>query len=249
MKGRTPSEQESDGGALDYLLGSKITRPQSARKRVYGVLREGVFAGRIPPGSSLSEARVAEYLGVSRTPVREAFHLLEREGLLESVPRVGYRVHVITLAEIAELCEIRAANESLAVRWATERMTDEHLRSLQANAMQQEEELAAGRTGALPDLDASFHDILVRASGSPRLQELCQDLRRHMLLFRVGSLYRVETALIAVEGHKQILASLWKRDAEGAVLAVCRHLSDAGEGIRRDAFDLDGVHQRPPCSE
>src|SRR4030042_1887168 len=76
------------------------------------------------------ETRLAEEIRTSRTPVREALHMLEREGLLESIPRVGYRVKQIHWNEVEEVCEIRAVNETLAARWAMDRITHQELQAL-----------------------------------------------------------------------------------------------------------------------
>ncbi len=93
-----------------------IKRPVSIREKVYAAVRDNILDGRIAPGERVVETRLAEEIKTSRTPVREALHMLEREGLLEAIPRVGYRVKQITLDEIDEICEIRKANECLAAR-------------------------------------------------------------------------------------------------------------------------------------
>jgi len=103
---------------LEKRLRVRIKDPVSIRERVYEVIRNDILNGRIPPGERLVENRLAEEIHTSRTPVREALHMLEREGLLESIPRVGYRVKQIHWDEVEEICEIRAVNETLAARWA-----------------------------------------------------------------------------------------------------------------------------------
>lgn len=139
----------------------------SIREKVYAYLRDEILSGHIPGGSRVVEGRLAAHINVSRTPVREALHLLEMEGLLESIPRVGYRVRQIRADEVEEICEIRAVNEILAARKVIERNDPSCLDALAENLELTEAEIQAGRPQSFVDLDAVFHEILVRASGMP----------------------------------------------------------------------------------
>src|SRR5512139_1624509 len=93
-----------------------IKDTKTIRRRIYEHLREQLLNGEIPPGQHLIEAKVAKDLGTSRTPVREALHSLELEGLIESIPRVGYIVKPTSEQEVEEICEIRMAIEGVAIR-------------------------------------------------------------------------------------------------------------------------------------
>jgi DNA-binding GntR family transcriptional regulator len=221
-----------------------IDRPISIRTRVYEHLRSEILNGRMGASSRLVEARLAEQIGASRTPIREALHLLEMEGLVESFPRGGYRVKSISLEEMEELCEIRKANEMVAARWAMERITPEQLTQLEANVARAEAEVKAGWAGNFSDQDAEFHELLARASGSRRLVELCQMLRGHMVLYRLESLGVLENALKAVAGHRLIVDKLRERDLVGLQNAVAGHIETAKEGIRRHGFRKEGVARR-----
>lgn len=100
-----------------------IGHPVSIRQKVYSVIRNEILNGRILPGERMVETRLAEQIKTSRTPVREALYMMEMEGLLEAIPRVGYRVKQIEWDEVEEICEIRTVNETLAARWAMNRIT------------------------------------------------------------------------------------------------------------------------------
>ncbi|MHB8767330.1 MAG: GntR family transcriptional regulator, partial [Deferrisomatales bacterium] len=202
-----------------------VERPVAIRRTVYDSLREELLSGRLAAGSRLVEGQLAERIGVSRTPIREALHLLEREGLVEPIPRGGYRVKTVSWAEVEEICEIRALNEGLAARWAIARMGAEDLRALEECVARSEAEARAGQTRHFADRDAEFHELLARASGSARLAELCQTLRRHMLLYRVESLRSPETVRLAVAGHRRLLDRLRHRDVPGAEAAIRQHLA------------------------
>jgi DNA-binding GntR family transcriptional regulator len=94
-----------------------VIRPgKTIREKVYEYLREGILSGTIKAGGRLVESDLADSIGTSRTPVREALHTLEREGLVESLHRVGYVVRPISELEVSELCEIRLVLEALALR-------------------------------------------------------------------------------------------------------------------------------------
>lgn len=214
-----------------------LQKPVSVRAQVYEQLRSAILEGRFAAGDRLVEARIAEEIGASRTPVREALHALEREGLLEAIPRVGYLVRGIDPGEVGQICSIRAVNEQLAAEWALDRITPEELAALEANLAAAEDEVAAGRPAAFVERDAEFHEILVRASGSDRLVELCQGLRRHMLLYRVQSLYTSENAMRAIAGHRRILDALVAGNRDGVRREIAAHLDQVKRDVMRYAFE------------
>ncbi len=213
-----------------------IKDPISIRKKVYTALREHVLDGSFPPGERLVESRIAEQIKTSRTPVREALHLLEGEGLLESIPRAGYRVKSLHWEEVEEICEIRVVNETLAARWAMKRITPTELVALEKNLRVAEHEVRSGNPTAFVHRDAEFHEILAHASRSERLLELCQLLRKHMLRYRIESLYLPETALRAIQGHRRILEALKASDESGLEKAIRNHLEQSKVDTRRYAF-------------
>ncbi|UCE56639.1 MAG: GntR family transcriptional regulator [Desulfobacterales bacterium] len=214
-----------------------IRHPVSIREKVYDVIRNDILNAHIAPGERVVETRLAEQIKTSRTPVREALHMLEREGLLEAIPRVGYLVKQITWDEIEEICEIRAVNECLAARWAMKRMTPKELQALEDNLCLSEAEVKQGNPSSFVEFDAEFHEILARASGSARLLELCQMLRRHMLRYRIESIFRKDNALRAIAGHKAIVACIKRKDQEGVEMAIKQHLEQSKRDIQRYAFN------------
>jgi DNA-binding GntR family transcriptional regulator len=213
-----------------------IKDTKTIRRRIYEHLREELFNGGISPRQHLIEAKIAKELGTSRTPVREAFHSLELEGLIESIPRVGYVVKPISEQEVEEICEIRMAIEGIAVRWAMEKAHDKLVEELRKNISISEEKLSAGNAKAFVDLDARFHEIISKFSGSQRLLELAQTLRRHMLRYRIQSIYSVDNVLRAIEGHKEILHAIEKSDLEKVNQAIRNHMEQVKKDVLRYAF-------------
>jgi DNA-binding GntR family transcriptional regulator len=215
-----------------------IEAPVPIRQKVYDFLRNEILSNHIAGGERLVEGRLARQINVSRTPIREALHILEMEGLVESFPRVGYRVKKLRWEDVEELCEIRAVNEILAAKWALKRITPQELASMKANIDMAEAEMQAGQPERFVERDAEFHEMLVKASGSERLLELCQMLRRHMLRYRVESLYVSENGLRAVRGHRRIMGCLEKKDHIGIEAAIREHLEQSKRDIHHYAFEV-----------
>src|SRR4030043_1484157 len=115
-----------------------IENPTLIRGQIYNKIKQEILSGNISPGSRVLEGRLAKQIDVSRTPVREALHVLEMEGFLESFPRVGYRVRQITWVEAIEINEIRAVLEPLAARRAIESEDQDYLDALEENLRRSE---------------------------------------------------------------------------------------------------------------
>jgi len=213
-----------------------IKSTKSIRRKIYDHLREQVLNGEIEPHQHLIEAKIARDIGTSRTPVREALHSLELEGLIESKPRVGYVVKSISEQEVEEICEIRMAIEGVAARWAMEKAHKKLVEELKKNISISDERASRGDVKTFVDLDSRFHEIIARFSGSQRLLELAQTLRRHMLRYRVQSIYSGDNVLRAIEGHKGILLGIEKRDLEEVDKAIRHHMEQSKKDVLRYAF-------------
>jgi DNA-binding GntR family transcriptional regulator len=213
-----------------------IRKTKTIRRKVYDYLREQLLSGEIPPHQHLIEAKIAEEIGTSRTPVREALHSLELEGLIESVPRVGYMVRPISEQEVEEICEIRTVIEGLAGNWAMEKARDQLAAELEKNISLSEEKVSKGDVRSFVEMDAQFHEIVSKFSGSQRLLELAQTLRRHMLRYRIQSIYSVDNVMRAIEGHKGIVQAIRKREASEVHKAIRHHMEQSKKDILRYAF-------------
>jgi DNA-binding GntR family transcriptional regulator len=213
-----------------------IKDTKTIRKRIYEHLREQLLNGEIAPLEHLIEAKIAKEIGTSRTPVREALHSLELEGLIESIPRVGYVVKPTSEQEVEEICEIRMAIEGVAARWAMEKAHKKLIEELKKNISISDEKVSKGDVKAFVDMDAQFHEIISKFSGSKRLLELAQTLRRHMLRYRIQSIYSVGNVLRAIDGHKGILRAIGKRNLEEVNRAIQHHMEQSKRDILRYAF-------------
>lgn len=213
-----------------------IKNTKTIRRKIYEHLREQLLSGEIQPHQHLIEAKIAQDIGTSRTPVREALHSLELEGLIESIPRVGYVVKPTSEQEVEEICEIRMAIEGVAARWAMEKAHKKLIEELKKNISISDEKVSKGDVKAFVDMDAQFHEIISKFSGSKRLRELAQTLRRHMLRYRIQSIYSVDNVLRAIDGHKGILRAIGKRNLEEVNRAIQHHMEQSKRDILRYAF-------------
>ena len=221
---------------MEKDIGLVIEKPLSIRDQVYTRIKDLILRGTLVPGERIIENQLAKQIGVSRTPVREALHVLEKEGLLEALPRVGYQVKETQWEEVEEICEIRKVIETLAARWAMQRLTPEQLLSLEHNLDEVEAEAKRGHPETFVELDADFHDTIARASGSRRLVEICQILRRHMNLYRIESVYEPENAMRANAAHRRILECLKNKDGECIEAAIHDHLDRVKQDVHYYAF-------------
>ena len=213
-----------------------IKSTRSIRQKIYDHLREQILNGEIPSHQHLIETKIAEEIGASRTPVREALHSLELEGLIESIPRVGYVVKPISEAEVVEICEIRRVVEELATHWAIEKAHDKLIQELKKNIAITEEKVSSGELRTFVDMDAQFHETITKLSGSNRLLELAQTLRRHMLRYRIQSIYSTDNVLRAIDGHKGILRAIEQTDFDEINRAIKAHLEQVKKDVLRYAF-------------
>jgi DNA-binding GntR family transcriptional regulator len=200
-------------------------RPPSIREEVFKYIRQKILTGEILPGTKLIEARLAEEIGISRTPIREALHNLEMEKLIKSVPRVGYVVSEITKEEVEDILEIRIALESQAAKRAAKHLSPRELKRLEKIILLTEKCIDKNDAHRVVELDTEFHEIICKASKCQRLEQISQTLRDHMLRFRITGLRVPEIARRSNEGHSRIVASLKSKNMRKIVSAVRYHLT------------------------
>lgn len=215
----------------------KIKNPVSIRNQVLNKLRESILSNRIAPGERLYEEKLAAGVGSSRTPVREALHALEREGLLVSIPRVGYVVKGLDREEFEEIVEIRKAIECLAATWAAQRLSDSILKELKANVKKSKELIKRGEVKGFLDFDMKFHDLIARAAGKRRIYEMSQNLRSYMLFYRITSTHGRGVTERAVSAHERIIKALQSKDEEAIRQAIISHLNQVRVDVLTYSFE------------
>lgn len=196
------------------------------RDVVFNTLRQAILRGELKPGERLMEIQLANKLGVSRTPIREAIRKLELEGLVLMIPRRGAEVAEITEKSLRDVLEVRGALEELAVKLACQKITDEQIEELRVAEKEFEEALSSGDVTIYAEADVKFHDVIYRATDNQRLIQLLFNLREQMYRYRVEYLKREEAHGTLLVEHKHIIETIANRDSEAAMDAVCKHIDN-----------------------
>ena len=196
------------------------------RDVVFNTLRQAILRGELKPGERLMEIQLANKLGVSRTPIREAIRKLELEGLVLMIPRRGAEVAEITEKSLRDVLEVRGALEELAVKLACKKITDEQIAELRAAEKEFEQALSSGDVTVYAEADVKFHDVIYRATDNQRLIQLLFNLREQMYRYRVEYLKREEAHGTLLNEHKKIIETIAIRDMDAAVDAVCQHIDN-----------------------
>jgi len=208
------------------------------RELVFETLREAIINGVLKPGERLMEVQLAEELGVSRTPVREAIRKLELEGFVVMIPRKGAYVAGISLKDVADVFEVRAALESLAAGLAAERITDEEIEELERVLVKQQSLAESDRLEDIIRADTDFHDVLYRASRNERLIQIVSHLREQIQRFRTASLSQPGRMRLALEEHKEIVEAIAERNVEKAQALAREHIENAEQSM------INGLKER-----
>lgn len=201
------------------------------RDVVFRTLRQAILKGELKPGERLMEMALAERLGVSRTPIREAMRKLELEGLVVMIPRRGAHVANITEKDLNDVLEVRMALENVAIEKACDRMTEEELARLWEAAEYFEQTTAEGDLVRMAEADMTFHEIIYQASDNRRLIQVLNNLREQIYRYRVEYLKEEETRNLLVKEHEEMTAALRERNAERAQALSSQHIENQRKGI------------------
>ena len=213
-------------------IAKELSERSSLQGLVYQKLREGILSGRYHEKEELREAAIGEELGVSRTPVREAFRQLELEGLLQIVPNKGAYVTGITWKDVGDIYQIRARLEGFAASAACRNIRAEQLREMEEVIYLSEFYVRSDRIEQLPDLDSRFHEILYEAASSKMLERILKELHGHVIRVRKLTLTRLSRGKASNEEHHGIMEALKAGDASLAERLAKEHVENAYAFIR-----------------
>lgn len=198
------------------------------RELVCEALSDAIRQGILKPGDRLMENQLADDLGVSRTPIREAMRQLEIDGYVIMIPRRGTYVSDLTMRDINEVFEIRATLEALAGQLAAKRITPEEIEQLK-NLLAQIETIAQQKKTLeqMDDIvkyDMQFHEILYQASRNKRLVDIISNLREQVRRFRKVSMSFHGRIFETIKEHRAIVQAIEKQDADEARLMAKLHI-------------------------
>lgn len=208
------------------LVPIRLDNYKPLREMVFESLREAIIQGRLKPGERLMEIQLAEEMGVSRTPVREAIRKLELEGFVVMIPRKGAYVAGISVKDIVDVFEVRAALEALAAGLAAERITADEIEDLERSLVKITE-IKSGDINTLVENDKIFHDIIYRSSRNQRLQQIVTLLSEQIQRFRTTSLAQPGRTKGAIEEHRQMVEAISERNVELAMGLAREHIENA----------------------
>ncbi len=210
-----------------------VLRSNSLPTLVANELERMILAGDIPAGSKLTEASVAEMLGVSRGPVREAFRALEQNGLVRLEKNRGVFVRQISVAEADQIFEVRAALDAFVGRKLAASITPAQLQAIASVVDRMDR--AAGRhdVDAYYRLNLEFHDALVSFTGNAKLHSTYRRLVNELNLFRHATLAHVGALPASVREHRAIVEAIAAGDAEAAARALHEHVMASRERMHR----------------
>ncbi|MBM9468752.1 GntR family transcriptional regulator [Nakamurella leprariae] len=222
-----------------------------AAETAYAFVRSAVLSGRFARGERLREAQLAELVGVSRTPVREALRRLDSEGLVEFTPNVGARVTAWSPEELTDLYEMRSMLEGYGARLAAERIGDRDLDHLADLAARME---ALSNRGTPPAdemtvLNGEFHRAIVQGSRNAQLASLVRGMMEVPLITRTFQRYSPPRMRASTMHHNELVEAIRARDGMWAESVMRTHILAARNTVLESAADPDTVDDPPVVEE
>ena len=202
----------------------------SIADQVFEVLELNILSGQYERGELLTEIRLSEQLGVSRTPIREALRRLEQEHIIESTSK-GVKVIGISREDIADICAIRLRLEGLAARWAAERADESGIAQLKEIVELQEFYTQKEDPDSIKNADSRFHQTIYALCGSTCMRDTLEPLHRKLLKYRRVSVSRQSRAQKSLEEHRAIYQAIADHDGENAERLTVLHVENARDSI------------------
>lgn len=197
-------------------------------------MRASILKGELAPGGRLVETQLAEWLDVSRTPLREALRQLQQEGLVTTDANGGLRVTTLSIVDAIELYDCRLALEQMAVAGACRHARPDQIAQLEACVLQAEtlaQQPASASPLQLLDLDYQFHHLIAESSGNRRLVSLLDQIFDAMALLRIQTLQHNPNVLDIRLEHRQIFEAIAGQNPEAAIAAIQGHLTASRERV------------------
>lgn len=209
------------------------------RDVVFKNLRQKILTGELKPGERLMEIHLANKLGVSRTPIREAIRKLELEGLVIMIPRRGAEVAQITEKSMKDVLEVRKVLDNLSVELACERITEEEKEQLKNACADFEDAVRTGDFSMIAKTDVVFHDIIVEATRNIRLSQMVNNLAEQMYRYRFEYIKDSSQHGRLVQEHMEICSGIVNGDKERALAASEAHIDNQEKAVLKQ-IRIDG---------
>ena len=197
------------------------------REEVFNMLRQAILNGKLHPGDRLVERELAEQLGVSRTPVREALRKLELENLVTHIPRKGVVVSEISKKDVIEIFDIRASLEGLASSLAAQKATKDDLEGLKELLKEMEKATSSQNSDSLNEIHDRFHKRLFDIADSPRLVQMINSLSDYINRFMKAGYSHPGRSSSAMQEHIELLESIEAKDSARAAAIAGKHVMNS----------------------
>ena len=201
------------------------------QQRAYNYIREQIFLLVFKPGEFITDTQVAAKLDISRTPVREAFHRLEQEGLLVNVARRGWRVYSLSLEDIHEIFDVKVAVEGMVARKAAESTNEELRRELMTALEHMAEAAATGNIDAWIQSDQRLHQVLFDMARNDRARQIVMNLNDQWLRVRIGFTAIQGRMTRSADEHRLVIQAILAGNGEEAELLIRQHLNTVREEL------------------
>ena len=201
------------------------------RDVVFNTLRQAIITGEFVPGERLMEIALANRLGVSRTPVREAIRKLELEGLVVMIPRKGAEVARITEKDLRDVLEVRSSLEELAAGLATERLDESSREKIQAALDNFREAIQTDDNPKIADCDVEFHDAVFEATQNKRLIQIINNLREQIYRYRLEYVKDTAYHTVLLKEHEELVEAMFAGNKERAKEIMKRHIDNQEETV------------------
>ncbi len=196
------------------------------RDVVFNTLRQAILKGELEPGERLMEIQLAERLGVSRTPIREAIRKLELEGLVLMIPRKGAEVARISEKSLKDVLEVRRSLEELAIELTCQRISEEGIKEIEEAQKAFADAIYKGDVMAIAEADEQFHELIYKATGNKRLVQILNNLREQMYRYRLEYIKDGGKRQVLLVEHENILRCIRKHSIAEAKAAVREHIDN-----------------------
>ncbi|MBR1692863.1 MAG: GntR family transcriptional regulator [Lachnospiraceae bacterium] len=221
----------------DYHVKDNAPDTYSLRGRVFHKLRDDILDGKYKENEELRESAIGEELGVSRTPVREAFRQLELEGLIQMIPNKGAYVTGITLKDVQDIYMMRSMLEGLCARWAARYITPEQLSEMEENIYLSEFHEQRGHTEQFAELDNRFHEIMYEACSSKMLAHTLRDFHQYVYRVRRRTLANESRIKASTQEHRLIMEAIKNKDEKLAEELANQHMINAYNNMLQNNFE------------
>ena len=222
---------------MDNLTKLNLDNYKPLRDVVFESLRTAILEGKLKSGQRLMEVQLAEQLGVSRTPIREAIRKLELEGLVIMLPRKGAYVADMSFKDLIDVLEIRASLDGLAASLASGRRRDEDIEGLEKLAREFEESVKSGDIEEVLKKDVEFHEYIFSLANNKKLYQIINSLWEQVHRFRVTYVSDYEASLSLVEEHNKIFEAIKEGNCELAQKYATEHIELAEQFFMENAVN------------